>query len=357
MALDQNYYLNLAAYFSGNLSEDDRKKVDAWRKESSRNEQTFQEALAIWNNSSLKLKHPDPNPESDWLLLQQRINAPDAKVVSIENSWPWLKIAATLLILAVASSLVYWFTRPEVILLQSESAVVRVYLPDSTEVWLNTGSSLSYTSEYGEKNRNVDLTGEGYFSVRRDTLQPFAISTETSLTRVLGTKFNLKEDGEHVALHVAEGKVSFGSKDTGDHQVLVTENEVAVIRGNSAPEKTKTSERRVALWREQNNPVYQKEKDAPSSYLKVQYTWRKNKINQSVVEGALQSSTSVATYSNIVIKVHYTRANGRMETTRIILFDTISPGQQLRFDKRLLDIFSDTKKIVLEIEKAESSIN
>ena len=356
MALEENYYPNLAAYFSGNLPDDDRKRVDAWRKENDRNEQMFQDALAIWNNSSLKLKHPKPDVEGDWHLLQQKIQSSEPRVVPIQTSFSWLKIAASLLILAVASVLLYRVTRPEKILLTSDSSVIRVYLPDSTEVWLNTGSSLTYTSDYGKNERNVELSGEGYFSVRRDTLKPFEISTHTSLTRVLGTKFNLKEEGENVTLHVAEGKVSFGNREKNSDTVIVTQHEAALLRAKSAPEKRKTTDRTFASWREQNNPVFLKERESPSSYLNTQYTWRKNKINQSVVEGTLRSTSSLATYSNIVMKVHYTRASGKVQTTQFVISETIQPGQELIFNKRLLDIFSDTKKIVIEVEKAEASI-
>ena len=45
--------------------------------------------------------------------------------------------------------------------------------PDSSKVWLNAGSSLRYPSRFTEKERNVQLSGEGYFEVQSDKEYPF----------------------------------------------------------------------------------------------------------------------------------------------------------------------------------------
>src|SRR5690606_9914983 len=85
-----------------------------------------------------------------------------------------------------------------------------VELPDGSVVWLNKGAKLSYLK--GFKNfydREVNLSGEAFFDVKPNAEKPFIIETANTATRVLGTSFNVKTNGENVAVSVFSGKVSF----------------------------------------------------------------------------------------------------------------------------------------------------
>ena len=48
-----------------------------------------------------------------------------------------------------------------------------VILPDGTKVWLNSHTELTYNGDYGKGNRQVVLSGEGYFEVAKDTTSRF----------------------------------------------------------------------------------------------------------------------------------------------------------------------------------------
>lgn len=98
-------------------------------------------------------------------------------------------------------------------------------LPDSTQVWLSTGSALQYDGNF-PKNRKVRLQGEAFFVVRKNPDFPFEITTDGLETRVLGTSFNLKAyPGEGVDLSVYSGKVQFGEKDRPDAVFFLTKNQ------------------------------------------------------------------------------------------------------------------------------------
>ncbi|RYY93322.1 MAG: hypothetical protein EOO11_19915, partial [Chitinophagaceae bacterium] len=68
----------------------------------------------------------------------------------------------------------------------------RVLLPDSTVVWLNAGSRLTYTEGFGVSHRRTELTGEAFFDVTHNASLPFIIQTRDVRIRVLGTAFNVK---------------------------------------------------------------------------------------------------------------------------------------------------------------------
>ena len=67
----------------------------------------------------------------------------------------------------------------------------KLILPDSTVVWLNAGSKLTYNEHFGVTNRNTILVGEAFFDVKKSTI-PFTIRANTIQIKVLGTAFNVK---------------------------------------------------------------------------------------------------------------------------------------------------------------------
>lgn len=67
----------------------------------------------------------------------------------------------------------------------------KLILPDSSVVWLNAGSRLTYDRGFGAANRTTQLTGEAFFDVKRGNL-PFVIHTSGVRIKVLGTAFNVK---------------------------------------------------------------------------------------------------------------------------------------------------------------------
>ena len=71
--------------------------------------------------------------------------------------------------------------------------VTQVLLPDSSRIWLNSGSKLCYPSRFTDKERNVRLSGEGYFEVQSDKEHPFCVSLDNGIkVKTYGTKFNVK---------------------------------------------------------------------------------------------------------------------------------------------------------------------
>ncbi len=77
-------------------------------------------------------------------------------------------------------------------LLADKGNVSSIMLPDSTTVWLNSESKLTYTSDYGKNNRNVTLKGQAYFRVTKNKNIPFIVKSKDFDIKVLGTVFSVK---------------------------------------------------------------------------------------------------------------------------------------------------------------------
>lgn len=89
-------------------------------------------------------------------------------------------------------------------------ATSRVLLPDSSVVVLNGGSNLKYDARWIERPlREVFLSGEAYFQVKKKADKPFVVHTDDLNVKVLGTIFNVSSypDDETVKVSLIEGRV------------------------------------------------------------------------------------------------------------------------------------------------------
>lgn len=100
------------------------------------------------------------------------------------------------------------------ILSTTKGETYRIKLPDGTQVWLNAASSLKYPMRFDLKGkREVELTGEAYFEVAKDTKHPFVVQTAGQQIEVLGTHFNVNSYPDEPALRTTllEGRVEVSS--------------------------------------------------------------------------------------------------------------------------------------------------
>jgi ferric-dicitrate binding protein FerR (iron transport regulator) len=87
----------------------------------------------------------------------------------------------------------------------------KFHLPDGSTGYLNSGSILRYPVSF-EKNRNVVLSGEGFFNIKHDKNLPFHVETKNLDIKVLGTSFNVvafdNEKSEEIILQTGHVDVS-----------------------------------------------------------------------------------------------------------------------------------------------------
>ncbi|MDR2627416.1 MAG: FecR domain-containing protein [Dysgonamonadaceae bacterium] len=122
------------------------------------------------------------------------------------------KAAAVFLLLLSCSIFYYYQTHPtHHYTYATQEAIADYVLEDGTKIKLNKHSSITFTSDFGKKNRMVNLSGEAFFDVRKDDGKIFTIHSQGTKTKVLGTTFNLKSDeqSKNVTLTLALGSVRF----------------------------------------------------------------------------------------------------------------------------------------------------
>jgi len=96
-------------------------------------------------------------------------------------------------------------------------------LEDGTVVTLYPGSELVFPSFFGDKERDVKLTGEGYFNVEKDPSRPFHVTAGEAKISVLGTSFNVRayESETKIETALVSGKVLINDKELSPNQMAI----------------------------------------------------------------------------------------------------------------------------------------
>ena len=99
-------------------------------------------------------------------------------------------------------------------------------LPDGTSIVLNANSRIIFSTGYGDKNRLVELEGEGYFEIAKDSIRPFQVKTKGMVTTALGTAFNtIARDGFY-AVALTEGKVAI---EAGEEKLKLNPGQMMIL--------------------------------------------------------------------------------------------------------------------------------
>jgi hypothetical protein len=113
--------------------------------------------------------------------------------------------------------------------------IFHLVLPDSSDVWLNAGSSIKYPTAFVGKERKVALEGEAYFEVAHNPNKPFIVSKGNYAVQVLGTHFNVNayDDEEAITTTLLQGKVKVVNRQGKERSVILKPGEQAILSGNS----------------------------------------------------------------------------------------------------------------------------
>ena len=123
-----------------------------------------------------------------------------------------------------------------------------VNLPDGSRVYLYADSRLVFPTRFTGGERTVQLEGEAYFKVAKDSDHPFIVNTPTMQTMVLGTEFNVRaygNDGDQVTL--ISGSVMV-NKD--QYHAKLSPGEQAAIKSNGALSIAQVDTEQYTAWRD-----------------------------------------------------------------------------------------------------------
>lgn len=123
-----------------------------------------------------------------------------------------LAIAASLILISSIVLILFIAKKEQVQFITKYGQTLKIVLPDSSTVYLNGNSKLSYINNWdNNSDREVKVDGEAYFSVKHTkSNQKFFVRMADNLSvEVLGTEFNITKRGKNTQVVLSSGKIDF----------------------------------------------------------------------------------------------------------------------------------------------------
>lgn len=194
----------ICGYLKNELTGEETSRLIRWLEQDKNNKLLFDEMSDLWVTVRAASANPGFDAREGFLKFRGRINPSDNRQENKVKT-VWLKTivryAAAIIIAFSAGGVLFWFAGKNSVAPVSQS-INKIVVPlgsrawfslsDGTVVTLNAGSTLNVSRDYGINNRIVQLDGEGYFDIARDTNKPFVVQTPFLNVRALGTEFNVK---------------------------------------------------------------------------------------------------------------------------------------------------------------------
>ena len=252
MKEELNYRALVIKFLAGEISDSEMDILKVWLKEDLANRRIFDEENELWQKSAIKTKLDHFKTDKTWsdisTQLEIRKNRVNPIVILNKNNFRILIAAASIACLVAIGGLTLWLTEKksgkQIVVASTtfstgEGEKARVFLADSTQVFMNSGSTLKYTTGYNIKERSVELTGEAFFNVRTNPEKPFVVQLGKMSVSATGTRFNVLSYGneDRVETTLEEGKIRVsirGQKTidvkSGQQVVYFTKTNKAIVR-------------------------------------------------------------------------------------------------------------------------------
>ncbi len=147
----------------------------------------------------------------------------------------------------------------------------KISLSDGSEIWLNSGTKLTYPVVFNTKKREVYLEGEAIFEVTHNKLKPFHVVTSDYEVKVLGTIFNVSsypdDDNTTTALESGSVEIQIPSPiNTNNNLTKITPGTLAtLVKDKNQLTTKKVNISKYMSWRD---GVFTFENDNLSQILK-----------------------------------------------------------------------------------------
>lgn len=182
-------------YFRGEASQQEKDLIAKWICSSEENYRAFQRIKNVW-----EVEHPVfSETEVEAMMKAEKKRLLEGRGSLSRTFFRLWSTTAAILVIPLAVGVVMLLGKkteegPNVNQTVSCAfgAVSNFMLPDGSEVYLNSGSTISFPAKFDDTARIVNLRGEGYFEVLSDKDHPFTVRTDGMDITATGTKFNVE---------------------------------------------------------------------------------------------------------------------------------------------------------------------
>lgn len=259
MSHELDYRELIIKFLAGEISDSEMDVLKVWIEKDHTNRRIFDEENELWQESGIKTKLDHFKTDKAWSDISIKLGIGRKKVRPIvilkKNNFRILMAAASIACMVAITGLTLWQTEKisakQIVVASTtvstgEGEKAHIFLADSTQVFLNSGSVLKYTADFNNKERSVELTGEAFFNIRTNTEKPFVIELGKMSVSATGTRLNVSSyaNEDRIETTLEEGKI----------QVLIRGQEtIDVVSGQQVVFLTKANK---AIVREVNTETY-----------------------------------------------------------------------------------------------------
>jgi ferric-dicitrate binding protein FerR (iron transport regulator) len=195
-------------------------------------------------------------------------------------------------------------------------------LPDGTKVWLNAASSIKYPTVFSGNERSVQVSGEAYFEVAKNSSQPFRVAVDNGMKiDVLGTSFNVNayEDDDNSYTTLIDGAVRVTAAEAGNSMILKPAQQAVQAPGSVLSVNSNVDIEKVMAWK---NGVFNFENASLADVMKEIERWYdidvvyKNGIPDIKFWGKITKDVSL---SGILIALEKTKVHFKLENNRTLV--------------------------------------
>ena len=183
---------------AGTTTEEENRQLMEWFRQCASKEEFFMLFETAWKES------PDEMPrdvqERMYRRLSRELDEKKTKTILLRSRfswkvWPQIAVACIIIVLGLVNYRMNdkqkQLSTQNFTVLAEKGQRAFITLPDSTKVWLNSDTKISYPADYGLKERNVTLVGEAYFEVAKNPDKRFIVEAKGMQVEALGTSFNV----------------------------------------------------------------------------------------------------------------------------------------------------------------------
>jgi ferric-dicitrate binding protein FerR (iron transport regulator) len=237
----------------GTITAGERAVLEQWTRETQENQKAVDDYILMWKLSREKDVEVNYQTGDEWKKLEASISTETRKNIRLQPQVPWLKVAATIAFLVLFTWVLYLIVfNHETIVKESGESLVELTLPDGSRVWLNRHSRLRFDESFGSAKRAVNLEGEAFFEIKRDSLRPFIVETAIAQVKVLGTSFNVRANAGagKTEVFVASGLVKFAGLKNINSGVNLKAGQAAMVSSNNTVVVKKEVSLNALAWKE-----------------------------------------------------------------------------------------------------------
>ena len=225
---------------SGNATSEEIAQLETWKAESPDNVKIYNNSIDVWENSKSWISDEDFRNDKQWVDDGIKLDL-TRKVRKIQRESVFYKIAAILAFpMALAISFYYFSSHEKSAdqiqqiceIISPKGHIAKCILPDGTEVWVNTGSTITYdAATFNHETREIKLSGEAYFDVAKNIEKPFLVYTNMASIKVTGTSFNVKSypEGDVFETVLSEGSIEMKPNSSAHQTVQLGPGERAIF--------------------------------------------------------------------------------------------------------------------------------